>query len=244
MTGVDALLAETLGLLMERGVEAGIAILPVGSLEWHCGGPLGADTLLAIYVARLLRSALGERGCTAILLPPVYYGASGEWSGYTAYGSTRTGLAAYVKGLLGSIALLHDDIVVVNGHGGNTAVLREAIESLVFDEGLRARVWLLEWWRLIGHKLGHMDRVEAALLAVLTGESQPVCSCRGLSNPYVHAVECRVEGRVEPGEEGERLLERLKEAVEGFASDLCREASRFRRRRSASDTGTTHSSRG
>ena len=244
MAGVDALLVETLGLLVERGVEAGIAILPVGSLEWHCGGPLGADTLLAIYVARLLRSALGERGCTAVILPPVYYGASGEWGGYTAYGSTRTGLAAYMKGLLGSIAALHEDIVVVNGHGGNTSVLREVIESLVFDEGLRARIWLLEWWRLIDHRLGHMDRVEAALLAALTGESQPVCACRGLSNPYVHAVECRVEGRTEPGEEGERLLERLKEAVKSFADGVCSEATGFRRRRSASGTGTTHSSRG
>ena len=216
--------------------------MPLGSVEWHCGGPLGADSLLAVYTARLLHSALRGKGCDAVILPPVYYGASGEWSGYTAYSSTRRGLVAYLRGLLGSIAALHEDIVIVNGHGGNTAVIREVIEGLVFDEGLRARIWLLEWWRLIDHRLGHMDRVEAALLAALTGEPQPVCVCHGLANPYMHAVECRVEDSVEPGEEGKRLIERLKGAVDSFAGSVCSNVSRFRRRRSGSDT--IRSSRG
>ncbi len=244
MNRVEEALLRSLGLLTEVKAGRGVAVLPVGSVEWHCGGPLGADTLLAVVTAEMLRDALEDEGCPAVLLPPVFYGASGEWSGYAAYGSSRGGLAAYLEGLLGSIALLHDEIVVVNGHGGNTATLRYVVESLVFDRGLRARVWLVEWWRLLGHQLGHMDRVEASILATLTGEKQPVCTCKGLSSPYVHGVECRVEGWVEPGEEGEKLLQGLGEAVKRLASDVCRETVTARRRRSASGSGTTRPSRG
>ncbi len=203
-------------------LEGRYAVLPVGSLEWHCGGPLGADSVIAEAVARMLCEALSARGCEALLLPTLYYGASGEWGGHGYVGVSRKALLEFLSSLLASIAEHFDNVIVVNGHGGNSAVIRAAIEAVVYD-GLASRpprVYLVEWWRLIGHSLGHMDRVEALLLAALTGREEPVCECRGFTQPTWH-VECRVAGRVGPGEEAGGLLERLRGAVEGYAASLC-----------------------
>lgn len=240
----ERLLCEASRQLLKSRLEGDVAILPLGSIEWHCGGPLGADTILALWVSRMLRDRLETAGCSPALLPPVYYGASGEWLGYTPYSTTRRGLGEYLRGLLASLTTVYDNIVVVNGHGGNSALLRSVIESLVYDEGVRARFWILEWWRLLEHKLGHMDHVEASLLAFLTGSPQPICACRGLSNPYMHGVECSVVGRAEPDEKSEDVVKELEKAINSYAGMVCREAPRLKRRRSGRGSGTTHPSQG
>ena len=204
-------------------LPSGIAVLPVGSLEWHCGAPMGLDAVIAEAVARMLCEALSELGCRAVLLPTIYYGASGEWSGYGEVGVDRRALLDYLSSLLARLSMHFGEIVVVNGHGGNSAVVRAAAESVVYN-GLASRpprVYVLEWWRLLGHRLGHMDRVEALLAAGLLGREAPVCECRGFTQPTWH-VECRLVGRVKPGKEAEEAVGALRRAVRDYASSLCR----------------------
>ncbi len=197
-------------------------ILPVGSLEWHCGAPMGTDSLLAEWLASTLCEAIRRRGCSAAVLPTLYYGASGEWSGYAEVSVKRSTLASVVLDIAESLERQGvERLVIVNGHGGNSAAVRYAVETLVYDRGSTLEVYIVEWWRLLGVKLGHMDELEAGLLAEAIGiEARVTCECRGLGNPYTH-VECRVaEG--EP-RAGEKLVERLAAKAEELAAGMCRE---------------------
>ncbi len=209
------------GQLLASRLERGTAILPLGSLEWHCGAPMGTDTLIAEWLASALCEAVRRRGCNAIVLPTLYYGASSEWSGYAEVSVKRSTLAAVILDIAGSLERQgFQRFVIVNGHGGNSAAVRYAAETLVYDQGSTLEVYIVEWWRLLGAKLGHMDELEARLLAEAAGvEARVTCECRGLGNPYTH-VECREAG--EP-RAGEKLLEKLAAEVDRLAASLCRE---------------------
>ncbi len=195
-----------------------IALLPVGSIEWHCGGPIGLDSLLSLFVARSLCEVINEECGNAVLLPPFYYGASSEWSGFEEISIPRNAIPVIMEGVVRSLERMgYTVLVIVNSHGGNSAALRYAIERLVFDRGVRLRLYILEWWRLLGVDIGHMDAAEAGLAREALGvEVSRLCECSGLSNPYTH-VECRmVEGEPRSGVR-EELLSRLK----GFAEKIC-----------------------
>ncbi len=192
-----------------------IAILPLGSIEWHCGAPLGTDSLLALRVAQELCRSVNSVCGGAALLPPLYYGASSEWGGYEEVSIPRDAIPLIIEGVAASLERLgYHTLVLVNAHGGNTAALRYAVERLVFDRGSRLRFYIVEWWRLVDARLGHMDALEAGLVAEALGfRAGVLCECRGLSNPYTH-VECeKVEGEPVAGL-WDRLVERLREAGE------------------------------
>jgi creatinine amidohydrolase len=107
--------------------EAGtdLAVLPVGSTEQHGPhAPLGTDTLAAEAVA----SAGVERAdASAVVGPAIPVGVAAEHRQFagTLWVSEDT-FRAYVRETIESL-LAHgwDRVVVVNGHGGNVAPLRE-----------------------------------------------------------------------------------------------------------------------
>ncbi len=110
-----------------------LAVLPVGSTEQHGPhAPLGTDALAAEAVAR--RGADRYDG-EVVVAPAVPVGVAEEHRHFagTLWVSEDT-FRAYVRETAASLAGHGwDRIVVVNGHGGNVAPLREACARLTRD---------------------------------------------------------------------------------------------------------------
>jgi creatinine amidohydrolase len=112
---VDLLPTDTSPDVRER--SAGVAVLPVGSLEQHGAHlPLTTDTVVAATVAAHVAEVHPVR-----LLPPVAFSCSHEhaaWPGTVSLSATT--LVAVVRDVAAS--LQRDGVrslVLVNGHGGN-----------------------------------------------------------------------------------------------------------------------------
>lgn len=145
--------------------DAELALLPVGSTEQHGPhAPLGTDTFNAVSVADAGAKAFdGE----VVIAPAVPVGIAEEhrhFSG-TLWVSEDT-FRRYVREVVGSLA--HhgwDRVVVVNGHGGNVAALREVCGRITRHDDAYAVPFT--WFESIGEhrkKMGHGGTLETALL--------------------------------------------------------------------------------
>ena len=146
--------------------EPDVAVLPVGSTEQHGPhNPLGTDATVALELAR--------RACEstdALLLPPVHVGVAEHHRNFsgTLYVSPET-MRAYVREVLESVAGHSPDaVVVVNGHGGNSAALEEACARLVREGTVFATVW--EWFSTRDEDVGHGGEYETSINLHLTPE--------------------------------------------------------------------------
>ncbi len=108
--------------LIDDGIDT--AVVPVGSVEQHGNHcPLGTDSLTAEAVAQ----GAAER-LNALCLPPVWFGVSAHHMDFAGSITVRPEvLAQFVEDILGS--LVHHGIkkiLIINGHGGNTAAINTA----------------------------------------------------------------------------------------------------------------------
>ncbi len=116
--------------IREAAEQNRVAVLPVGTVEQHGTHlPLGTDALTAAELARL---AVKRAPKEAVLLPPVYYGASEhqmDFPGSIAIDGSV--VAAYVGGIASSLAR-HGfrKILVVNGDDGNAPLLAMAARNV------------------------------------------------------------------------------------------------------------------
>ncbi len=117
------------------------ALLPLGTIEAHASGPVGTDNLIPDALARRLAERLAipclpvmPYGLTVSLL--AYPGSCTLSSATLAAFLTDVGRSLRRNGL--------QNLLVINGHGGNTATLHEAAESLSRESGLRVAV--IDWW--------------------------------------------------------------------------------------------------
>jgi creatinine amidohydrolase len=112
-------------------------VVPVGSTEQHGPHlPLDTDTRIATAVADAVARRLG----TAVVAPPICYGASGEhqeFPGTVSIGTEalRIFLVEYGRSACGWA----NRLVFVNGHGGNVDALRAAVVLLRAES--RDAVW-------------------------------------------------------------------------------------------------------
>ncbi len=160
-----------------RLLSEGLVVVPFGSLEQHCNGPLGLDALLAEAIA--WRSCLileARRGVTCAIAPTLYYGFSPEWA--AAPGTvtlTARGLLEAASSILDSLAR-HGArrIALLNGHAGNSGLL----EAAAREAALRSRivVGIVDYWRAAGVPLGHCLGLEEDLARGLLG-LEVDCSC-------------------------------------------------------------------
>ncbi|OYT48563.1 MAG: creatininase [Desulfurococcales archaeon ex4484_42] len=124
------------------GEERVIAVVPIGSIERHGDHlPLGTDTIEATYVAEEVARELG-----AHLYPPIWYGSS---RGLRRFPGTidvdENALMAYVESVLrGIVEQGYSVVLIINGHGGNTNVLRLVARKLAFETGKTFIV--ISWW--------------------------------------------------------------------------------------------------
>jgi len=107
-------------------------LVPIGSTEQHGPHlPLDTDSVIASAVARRAAAGLPR----ALVAPTVGYGASGEHAGFPGTVSIgHEALRTVIVELVRSLSLWAGRIVLVNGHGGNTATLDTAL-GLLRTEG-------------------------------------------------------------------------------------------------------------
>lgn len=153
--------------------EAKVALLPVGSTEQHGPHlPLGTDWLTAQEIAKRASS----RG-KWLVLPTIPVGVSEHHRQFwgTLWVPPEV-LRDYVMGVARALAS-HGlrRLVLVNGHGGNTAALEEAARRLR-HEGIYAFVYV--WWRAIPEVISqvlegsgsHAGELETAVVLAIAPE--------------------------------------------------------------------------
>lgn len=120
---LEALTSPEAGNRIAQGVHT--AILPVGSVEQHgthC--PLGTDA----FIARAISMGAAAR-LEALCLPPVWYGIAAHHMNFAGTLTVRPHvLSAYVEDILCSLAAQgFTSVLVLNGHGGNTGAIANAM---------------------------------------------------------------------------------------------------------------------
>jgi creatinine amidohydrolase len=120
-----------------------LIFLPVGTVEAHGSAAIGTDNI----IPRAVADYLGER-FGAIVAPCVNYGITRSLYGYAGSLTIKPeNFKNYIYDILQS---LHDKrfrrVVIINGHGGNNAMLKDAAYDAFFNFGLKIAV--LHWWTL------------------------------------------------------------------------------------------------
>ncbi len=127
-------------------------LLPVGSIEQHGPHlPVGMDAMVAHRLATAVATELGDGW---LVLPTLWYGYSPH---HMSFAGTVTLRAETYLRLIGDIAgsLYHhgaQDLVILNGHGGNNGPLRTLVAELARDHGRSPRI--VTYWDVIAQEIG------------------------------------------------------------------------------------------
>jgi creatinine amidohydrolase len=145
-------------------------ILPVGTVEAHGSACIGTDNVIPENLAE----GIVER-INALIAPTVSYGITKSLfryeGGLTIEPDT---FKDYVRDILDSLAKNgFKNVIVLNGHGGNNAVLKSL--AYEFHAETACNVAVIHWWELCddldrkfwGHPGGHAGTNEAALVQAI-----------------------------------------------------------------------------
>ncbi|WP_324759442.1 creatininase family protein [Haloarcula sp. GH36] len=145
--------------------ETELALVPVGSTEQHGPhAPLGTDTLNAEAVAD---AAADRYDGEVVVAPAIPVGVAEEHRAFTGtLWTSESTFRAYVRDVVDSLAAHGwDRVVLVNGHGGNIAALREVAGRIVRHDDAYAVPFT--WFDEVGEQdidMGHGGPMETALL--------------------------------------------------------------------------------
>ncbi len=118
----------------EVAVAHPVLVVAVGSCEQHGPHlPLGTDSVIAAAVAERLVAGLEAADRPAVLAPIISIGASGEHAGFPGTLSFGSAVMEEMVVELVRSADHFGAVVIVNGHGGNTAALAAAGECLAAE---------------------------------------------------------------------------------------------------------------
>jgi len=142
-----------------------LAVLPVGSTEQHGPhAPLGTDVLTAEAVAEAGADRYDDPVVVAPAIPVGIAEEHRRFSG-TLWASPAT-FRDYVRDVVGSLAAHGwNRVVVVNGHGGNTAALQEVTARIVRHDDAYAVAFT--WFDEVGDHtsdMGHAGPLETSML--------------------------------------------------------------------------------
>ncbi len=118
-------------------------LLPMGSLEPHGVIPSGTDNLSPEAMARDIAERLN-----ALIAPTLNYGMTAAMKGYPgAVSIPEEAYAPFAEAVVQNLAdQKFRNIIILNGHGGNTAVLNQVATRVA--NRARVRVLVLNWWVL------------------------------------------------------------------------------------------------
>ena len=140
-----------------------ILAVPIGSCEQHGAHlPLDTDT----RIAEALASGLAAAVPAVLVTPSIGITASGEHQGFA--GTLSIGAAALEVMLIELVrsADWATGVVLVNGHGGNSDAIRNAVVVLT-GEGRR----VIAWWPRIAGGDAHAGRTETSLMLAIAAQS-------------------------------------------------------------------------
>lgn len=153
-----------------------VAVFPIASFEQHgLHLPLLTDTIETSGIVDRLDARAGDR---IVCLPT-------QWLGYSFHhmrfggsltATSDTHIRVLVETVDGLVGAGFDKVLVVNGHGGNQADLRVALQNLK-EKHAEARVYAASWWEVAATQLdtirqagpvsGHADEMETSLMLAL-----------------------------------------------------------------------------
>jgi len=118
-------------------------LVPLGSLEPHGVIPNGTDNLAPESMAR----DIAER-TNALIAPTLNYGITPAMEAYPgAVSISSEAYRGFVSDMLGSLAdNQFRNIILLNGHGGNTATLQSLVTEISNEK--EVRMLLVNWWSL------------------------------------------------------------------------------------------------
>lgn len=164
-----------------------VLLLPTGAIEQH-GPHLPVDTDIYDAYELALRAAQASDGQT-LVLPPVWWGTSPHHMGYPGTISLRfETFSALIRDICA--AVYHHGfsrVLIVNGHGGNSAIL--GATALRISEELGLFIGSVSYWQLIGQELreigtselggmGHACEMETSLQLYLRPERVDMANAR------------------------------------------------------------------
>ena len=142
-------------------------ILPVGTVEAHGSSCIGTDN----YIPTAIAEDIAER-LNALVAPTLNYGITRSLLRYAGGSTIRPETyAAFVRDILDSMVTTgFKNIIVMNGHGGNNAALKDA--AFAFHKDTNANIVVIHWWELcgdmteefFGHTGGHAGTDETAMV--------------------------------------------------------------------------------
>ncbi|MEB2793389.1 MAG: creatininase family protein [Caldisphaeraceae archaeon] len=150
-------------------------VLPIGSIEQHCGGPLGLDAIIAENISKGLCRFIKD----IVILPTIYYAFSPEWSNVP--GTISLNILSFSEMIKSILTSLYKSgirrVLIINSHGGNSGLL-EAIVREWINNYDKAIVILLDYWKVLNMEIGHAGKTEESL-SKLIGISS-IGNCKGI----------------------------------------------------------------
>jgi len=157
-----------------------VVIIPTGATEQHGPHlPVGTDTIIASEIATGAVKRASD-SVSVLLLPALTYGSSQHHMMYSGTVSLHDDLFISQLVEIGNCLLHHGfrRLLFVNGHGGNAAPLRMAIDRI--RQGTKREVYIVSstYWQLIAPTIiesrqshsggiGHAGEVETSLMLAL-----------------------------------------------------------------------------
>jgi len=146
-------------------------ILPIGTVESHGVCAIGTDNYIPENFANLIWDK-----CNALVAPAVNHGCTGtSISQFPGSITVRPEIfQEYIYDILRDLVRTgFKNILILNGHGGNTEPLKKAMSRLHLETG--AHLFTVEWWKIAfdavnqvyggkPQQSGHGDLEEAALV--------------------------------------------------------------------------------
>lgn len=145
-------------------------MLTVGTLEPHGVVNNGADNTAPVAIAR----AIAE-DCQALIAPHIPYGITGSMAPFPgALHIPEEPFRLYVRAVLeGLVKNQFRNIIIVNGHGGNTAALQAVAQEVALER--RVNTLVVNWWSyaadvtkaVFGEDGGHAGINETAFIQAI-----------------------------------------------------------------------------
>jgi creatinine amidohydrolase len=162
---------------VEACIAAGVdaVLFPIGTTEQHGPHmPLDTDCFIARTLAARAADLAGEQGLSVLVAPTLNVTLS--WYHMQFPGSMRLSTTTFLQVFREVCdSLVHhgfENLVAVNGHGGNIAALTVAINHYFEETG--RRVFLVQWWDLASDVLAdvegpmiHAEEAETSLALAL-----------------------------------------------------------------------------
>ncbi|MCL5115776.1 MAG: creatininase family protein [Firmicutes bacterium] len=212
------------------------AILPTGSVEahgQHC--PLGTDNMAPWYFCQQLEARFPDK---VLILPPIPYGHTWELANYAGTISVPTEAFARYVAEVGKAVLTWGirNIVLMNGHGGNTPALNAVMEEIAEHGG---QAVLVNWWidysrdiLTVTEGQGHAGEDETSVMLAISGSKVKMEDAS--FNPFTAKYKVRAvglhektlrhattgDGRNATREKGEKILELCTDRMAELLQDL------------------------